>query len=222
MTDRWDAVATLADESRRGLYAFVCRAGHPVSREEAAGALRLSRGLAAFHLDKLVEAGFLAARYQAPPDLPRGRGRAPKVYEPTATEIALTIPARRYELMAEILADAVALDDGRPVGDRARHQARRHGHDIGVGLRADGGDLAFALDDLGFQSESHPDGVRLRNCPFHALAARQPELVCGLNESFLSGLVDGLGAPDTRVRLAPLPGFCCVRIIAQSSTEPDR
>ena len=81
MADPWTAVVALADNSRRALYEYVRRADHPVSREEAGQATGISRGLAAFHLDKLVETGLLRARHEAPPDQPRGRGRAPKVYE---------------------------------------------------------------------------------------------------------------------------------------------
>src|SRR5918997_3786565 len=110
MADSWHAVAALVDRSRRALYDYVRRQDHPVGREEAADATAMSRGLAAFHLDKLVDAGLLAARYEAPGDQPRGRGRTPKVYEPLGDGLAVTIPERRYELIAEILADAVAAD----------------------------------------------------------------------------------------------------------------
>src|SRR3954469_24326431 len=112
MTDRWTAVATLADISRRALYDYVRRQDHPVGREEAAEATVMSRGLAAFHLDKLVDAGLLTARYEAPADQPRGRGRAPKLYEAVGDGLAVTIPERRYDLIAEILAEAVAADPG--------------------------------------------------------------------------------------------------------------
>src|SRR5262245_52844434 len=110
VTDRWSAVIALADSSRRALYEYVRRADHPVSREEAGQAVGISRGLAAFHLDKLVDAGLLEARHEAPADQPRGRGRAPKVYEAASTGLLVAIPQRRYELIAEILADAVATE----------------------------------------------------------------------------------------------------------------
>jgi len=91
VADSWDVVASLSDRSRRALYDYVRRQRHPVAREEAAEATGMSRGLAAFHLDKLVEAGVLAARYEAPAGQPRGRGRAPKVYEATGDGLAITI-----------------------------------------------------------------------------------------------------------------------------------
>jgi predicted ArsR family transcriptional regulator len=211
VADRWDVAALLADGSRRALYDFVRRQDHPVGREEAADATGMSRGLAAFHLDKLVEAGLLAAWCQAPPDQPRGRGRAPKVYQAIGDGLSLTMPARRYELIAEILADAVARNPER-ADDAARHLARRRGRDLGGELREAGSDLLEALAALGFEPESTCDGVLLRNCPFHALAARQAALVCGLNHSFLAGLVTGLQAHGVHTRLVPRPGACCVEL----------
>jgi len=54
--------------------------------------------------------------------------------------------------------------------------------------------------------------ARLRNCPFHALAMRQRELVCGLNLAFVEGLLDGLGSRWLSAELAPAPGQCCVAL----------
>ena len=70
-------LAVLSEEMRWRLYAFVRTAHRPVSREEAATSTGISRKLAAFHLDKLVGAGLLRARYDAPLK-PRRAGRTPK------------------------------------------------------------------------------------------------------------------------------------------------
>jgi predicted ArsR family transcriptional regulator len=208
VADRWSVLTALADPSRRVLYEYVCRQGRPVTRGEAADAAQVSRGLAAFHLDKLVDVGLLLADYQAPPGQPRGRGRAPKVYRAAGDGLAITIPERRYELIAEILTDAVA-DDPAHADEAARRHAHRHGAALGTRLR--GTDLRDVLAGLGFEPDAgHP--VVLHNCPFHALAARQTPLVCGLNHSFLTGLVDGLDLTGVHARLAPRPGACCVEL----------
>jgi predicted ArsR family transcriptional regulator len=213
--DRWTAVTALADPSRRALYDHVRRQSHPVSREQAADALGMSRGLAAFHLDKLVEAGLLRARYEAPPGQPRGRGRAPKVYQAASTGLTITIPERRYELIAEILTDAVA-DDPAHADEAARREAHRRGQAVGSGLR--GSALLDVLAGLGFEPDSGEPTV-LHNCPFHALAARHTELVCGINHAFVTGLVEGLDAEGVSARLVPRPGACCVEL-ATSVPEP--
>jgi predicted ArsR family transcriptional regulator len=211
VTDRWTAVTTLTDPSRRALYDYVRRQAHPVGREEAAQATAMSRSLAAFHLDKLVDAGLLAARYEAPAGQPRGRGRAPKVYEPTGDGLMVTIPERRYELIADILAEAVT-DHDTPAGDAASRVAYRRGQELGAGMREAGGGLGDVLAGLGFEPRSHADVVLLNNCPFHALATRHTALVCGLNHAFISGVVDGLGATDVQALLAPRPRACCVEL----------
>jgi len=214
-TDRWGAAAALVDRSRRALYEYVRRQGQPVSREEAARAQRISRGLAAFHLDKLVEAGLLTARYQPPAGRPRGRGRAPKVYESAAPDgLMITIPERRYRLVAEILADAVA-DTPADAAGAARRLAFRRGQELGTRLRA--GDPAVTppavLAELGFEPQPAGAGrLVLDNCPFHALAQRQTALVCGINHAYLSGLVAGLATGGLRAELVPRPGACCVEL----------
>jgi predicted ArsR family transcriptional regulator len=209
MTDRWTAVATLVDASRRALYDYVRRQDHPVGREEAAEATRMSRGLAAFHLDKLVDAGLLAARYEPPAGRPRGRGRAPKVYEPLGDGLSVMIPQRQYELIADIFAEAVT--DDRPPAEVAYRRGR------GLGASLQGTTVADALAQLGFEPHLRADGVRLHNCPFHALASRHTALVCNLNLQFVTGLLDGLGEV-AEARLAPRPGACCVEL----RTPPSR
>jgi predicted ArsR family transcriptional regulator len=204
----WQAIAVLVDPVRRALFDCVRRRGRAVSREEAADEVGVSRPLAAFHLDKLVEAGLLAARYEAPDDRPRGRGRTPKVYEAVA-DVDLTLPPRRYELLASLLANAVA---SRPsdASEEAVEQARVKGAEYGRSLP----DLDTALVRLGFEPTASADGtVLLDNCPFHAVAVAHPELVCGLNLAFVGGLLEGLGS-CRRAALAPRAGHCCVEISA--------
>lgn len=208
---RWQAVTALVDQVRRGLYDYVRSQDRPVTRDEAAEAQHISRNLAAFHLDKLVSAGLLRARYEAPADQPRGRGRTPKVYEVAPGCIALTIPARRYDLIGEILARAIA-EHPTDARSAALRLARQRGAAIGRQAAGDGGPVAPVLAELGFEPVGDDGPIRLRNCPFHELAAEQPELVCGLNQAFIGGLLDGLGRTDLHARLAPTPGACCVQV----------
>jgi predicted ArsR family transcriptional regulator len=221
------AVAALNDDLRRRMYAYCRAAGRPVTRDEAAAHVGISRKLAAFHLDKLVDAGLLRAHY-APAGGVRRVGRAPKVYEPTNAPISVAIPDRRHDLLADLLLDAVlahrpgesatdsamraAHDRGRLLGTRERDDARpgRLGAERALTI------AATVLARQGF--EPHRDDattLRLRNCPFHPLAARAPELVCGINHAFLDGFLAGLDAPATEARLVPTPGECCVRLGAR-------
>ncbi|MFC4907023.1 helix-turn-helix transcriptional regulator [Actinomadura gamaensis] len=227
----WDAtdlaaVAALSDELRRSLYDYVRRAGRAVTRDEAAQSAGISRKLAAFHLDKLVDAGLLSTRYAHPAGL-RRVGRTPKVYEPSALDVQVAIPGREHGLLAELLVDAVLSEGPDETAEQAaRRLAAERGRELGRAERGAprGGRLGperaltcaqHALERHGFEPfRDRPTRVRLRNCPFHPLAARAPELVCGINHAFLSGLLAGLDAPAVRATLAPAPGRCCVELDA--------
>nr|WP_154676451.1 transcriptional regulator [Amycolatopsis benzoatilytica] len=203
------------------MYLFIRGASRPVTREEAAAAVGISRKLAAFHLDKLVAAGLLHARYETAGKV----GRAPKVYEPAATDFAITIPPRQPDVLAAILVDAVAsAAPGEPARDAALREAGAHGVAAGAAERSRsrpgrlgterGLTLAgTVLTRHGFEpSRETPVCLRLRNCPFQPLTTRAPDLVCGMTERFLSGVVEGLEVPGVAAaRVAP-HGGCCVEL----------
>ncbi len=222
------AVAALDDELRRGMYAFIRAARRPVTRDEAAAAVGISRKLAAFHLDKLVDAGALRAHCEPVAGI-RRVGRTPKVYEPAETDIRISIPQRRPDILAGILLDAVltegreetaqkaalraARDSGRELGAAERHESRpgRLGPERALSL------ASRLLEQDGFEpARETPTCLRLRNCPFHPLVAKAPKLVCGISQAFLSGLVEGLDAPAVEAVFGPRPGECCVELRARS------
>jgi predicted ArsR family transcriptional regulator len=217
------AIAALEDQSRRRMYAFIRQARRPVNRDEAAASVGISRKLAAFHLDKLVEAGVLRASF-APADGIRKVGRTPKVYEPSDLDIKISIPQRQHDLLADILIDAVlTTDDPRATAITSAHT---HGSTIGTAERRStrpgklGPERALTLasgllEQHGFEpARETPTCVRLRNCPFHPLAGKAPELVCGINHAFLTGLLTGLNAPKIEAVLDPRAGECCVELRA--------
>ena len=214
----WQALAALVDPVRRSLYDYVRQVRRPVTREEAAQAVDISRSLAAFHLDKLVEVGILHARYESPPEQPRGRGRTPKVYEASGEGLEFTLPPRRYELVATILADAIAENPGDAYAAACR-QAAALGRALGASARdARRGvdDPGALLTELGYEPRADEAEIVLDNCPFHALAARHTALICGNNVEFVDGLLAGLGCDRLRCELRARPGGCCVRILARA------
>jgi predicted ArsR family transcriptional regulator len=217
------AIAALDDDVRRALYEHVRAAGAPVTREEAAGAVGISRKLAAFHLDKLVEVGVLRSGFGAAAE--RRVGRAPRVYQPAEEDISVRVPERSPELLASILVEAVTTEQSEErAKDAAMRVARERGVALGAAERARlrggrvGPERALAtseelLDEHGFEPFREEGSVRLRNCPFHPMAGVAPALVCGLNRAYLAGLVEGLDAGDrVAAELAPRPGECCVEL----------
>ncbi len=219
-------MAALQDDLRRGMYSFIRRARRPVTRDEAAASVGISRKLAAFHLDKLVEAGVLRAGYASAAGA-RKVGRAPKVYEPSDADFRVSIPPRRHEVLAHILLDAMLADGSRESPRQAAVRvARERGQLIGGAEREEarpgrlGAERALTmaagvLARYGFEPDREASTcVRLRNCPFHPLADEAPELVCGINHAFLSGLLDGLEASALTAVLDPRAGECCVELRA--------
>nr|WP_219542962.1 MULTISPECIES: helix-turn-helix domain-containing protein [Nonomuraea] len=218
------AVAVLSDDLRRRMYDFIRRADRPVTRDEAAESVGISRKLAAFHLDKLVAVGLLSAGYGRPGE-PRPVGRAPKVYQPTGLDVRVSIPPREHELLAGILLEGLRVQGPEETGrEAALRAAAARGRELGAAERdrAKPGRLGAerALTCAGQVLERHgfepvrasPTLLRLLNCPFHPLAAKDPDLVCAINHAFLAGFLEGLDASTAEAVLAPRPGACCVEL----------
>ncbi|MET9604103.1 helix-turn-helix domain-containing protein [Streptomyces sp. NPDC006512] len=234
-----DAIAALQDPVRRRLYEYVAAQGREVGRNEAAEAVGVARTLAAHHLDKLTGAGLLesGSRRLSGRSGP-GAGRPAKVYVRARAERSVSLPARDYRTAAELLAEAAeqaGLDAGLCAAARRRGEALR-------GSAAPCGDLEEAMAALsargyephleeagsaqnarGAEDGDEPAGaaervIRMRNCPFHAVAERFPPLVCGMNLALLEGLLGADG--PLRARMDARPGACCV-VVESSKNNGD-
>jgi predicted ArsR family transcriptional regulator len=213
-----EAVAALKDPVRRALFLYVARAPDDVSRDQAAEAAGISRALAAFHLDKLVEEGLLKAAFRrlngrSGP----GAGRPSKLYRRSDRELSLSLPAREYELAARILARALEADPGTDPRAALHEVAHEAGAVIGekVGARSQRREpgVAEVIGELaahGFEPYQKGRKVYLANCPFHGLSRDHTQLVCGMNLSLMQGLVQGAAASGLKARLDPAEGRCCV------------
>jgi predicted ArsR family transcriptional regulator len=208
--DDIEAIAVLQDPVRRRLYEYVTAQDHEVSRNEAAEAIGIQRTLAAFHLDKLVDAGLLEteSRRLSGRSGP-GAGRPAKLYRRSGAEHQFSVPARDYRIAADLLAEVA---ETARLDTELQAAARREGQ----AARAAAGpveDLAAAqalLAARGYEPRMDADGniLRLVNCPFHILSERHPALVCGMNLALLEGLTEG--TEGLRARMDPRPGLCCV------------
>ncbi|MCO5307405.1 MAG: transcriptional regulator [Microthrixaceae bacterium] len=215
------AVAALEQPLRRRLYDLLVERAGWVGRDDAAAALGVPRSVAAFHLDKLAALGVVEVGYErAAGRTGPGAGRPAKRYRLTADEVGASVPDRRYDLAGRLLADAVAAatEHGEPVGEALTRGARALGLEIGRSV-ADADDLTGrravidALIEHGYRPCAGDDDVVLENCPFHRLAERHRELICGMNLDLLRGVIDGIGVSSTyRATLVPEPGRCCVRL----------
>lgn len=209
-----DPVCSLDDPNRRRLYDYVAAQGEPVTRDQATAALDIERSTAAYHLDKLVDQGLLVVSFARPEGRGGpGAGRPAKHYERSEREFAVSVPPRDYQLAAELLARAAEADPSGAVREALDRAAAELGRELAnvetKGETSGDGELLEQLARQGFEPYVDGDSIRLRNCPFHRLAQRHTELVCGMNLAMLRGITEGRDIPF-EARLDPAPDGCCV------------
>ncbi len=222
------ALSSLDDPVRARLYEVVSASSAPIGRDEAAAKAGIGRPLAAYHLDKLVELGLLTATYERPAGRTGpGAGRPAKLYARSEIEFAVTVPPREYELAARLLAVAVHSDTSGQSQAALREAARQYGASLAPTCHATATagsaseSVQTALRQHGFEPWRAADGaVRLRNCPFHQLAAQHRDVVCGMNLALIDGLIEGFGVSDLHPELDPEPGRCCV-VLIDNGRSPD-
>jgi predicted ArsR family transcriptional regulator len=229
LSERLDAVAPLSEPVRRALYLRVAGSPDAVGRDAAAAAVGIGRALAAFHLDRLVEAGLLQTEYRRLSGRSGpGAGRPAKLYRRSPVQVDVTLPERRDDVLAGLFASALDgdADEAEPARARLDHAAGEFGAVIGreararVAPRAGVHDrLAAAADVLGgigYEAAVANTTVTLRNCPFDRVAQDHRDLVCGTNRAMLEGVVAGLGSNRIQATFDPAPGRCCVLLEATS------
>jgi predicted ArsR family transcriptional regulator len=220
------AIALLEEPTRRLLYEAAVKSGG-IGRDAAAAAVGVSRDLAAFHLDRLVEGGLLRVSYRRLSGRSGpGAGRPAKIYARSDREISVSLPERRYDLLAETLvegAEALAHQVGQQkVAAALDGRAREHGRVAGAAVsKASGpragaerraGQLLDMLDASGFEPAIAADGatITLGNCPYRAVAEAHRELTCGMNLAWAEGVLETAGRTGYQPHLDIEPGRCCI------------
>lgn len=218
LVERVTALAALLEPTRRGLYEYVVGKTTAVSRDQAADAMGVTRAMAAFHLDKLVESGLLRAEYRRlTARVGRGAGRPSKLYRRSRHRFDVTLPPRDHELLARLLTES--LDPAR-AGESPQEVAREYGRSLGVRARnklSSRDDrrrfrrcVQDVMGELGFDPVADGPQIHARNCPFDPLSRRYPAVVCQTALAVVSGVIDGVGAESLAPRYDPRPDRCCV------------
>ena len=226
------SLGSLADPSRRALYDFVSQQAEPSGRDEAAAAAGLSRTLAAYHLDRMVDDGLLEVSFaRRTGRTGPGAGRPAKLYRRASREFNISLPPRDYELAAHIFADAVDTEPSGRAWAALRESAQAFGGEVAaeVDRRAAGRSeakrvkvLEEVLTERGYEPFHDDDGViRLRNCPFERLAEAHRQTVCGMN---LALLEEAAASPKGTLKavLDPQPGLCCVALVPNDERSKRR
>ena len=197
-----DLAATLGDATRRGIYVTVRESLEPVTASQIADLFDIHSNVARHHLDRLVADGYLQVTRKRPAGRTGpGAGRPAKHYEPTRKNVSVQFPARRYDLLTELLLrviERVAPENAAEIADEiGREYGRELASEIGFpdesGYEAAAIAVAKALMGVGFEVEAQPGEHRLvtRFCPFGESAKTHPVIVCQLDQGLVSGLLEG-------------------------------
>jgi Predicted transcriptional regulator len=209
---RVSAIGCLDDPVRRSVYEAVTHHSEGVDRATLADELGLARSTAAFHLERLAEEGLVETFSQRLGDRSGpGSGRPTKRYRRSESETSVTIPDRRYDLAAELMARAI--ERTADTGDDIRASLGAVAHEAGALQGRAAGSLDRVLRQSGYEPvDDGEGGFALANCPFHRLAREHTDTVCSLNVSFLIGARDGSGDDDYAITPAAAGAPCCARI----------
>jgi predicted ArsR family transcriptional regulator len=220
--ERIAAFSSLADPTRRRLYLYVVSRPEGAGRDEAAEAAGISRGLAAFHLDRLINDGLLIADYRRLTGRTGpGAGRPAKIYRRSERELSFSVPQRNHELLARLFAQAMSSTTSDTPLDALLVAANELGMSLGVEVRRAAGAragrqrlleaAAAVLEENGFEPRAEGnDCLVLGNCPFSPLAREYMDLVCRANLALMQGLASGLRIKGVEAVLELKPGRCCV------------
>lgn len=221
------AIAALQEPTRRRLYELVLEREGGISRDEAADALAIGRPIAAFHLDRLAEAGLLETSYRRMSGRTGpGAGRPAKIYGRGSATVEVSLPARTYDVAAELFATALEAGDRAGLLEGAGARGRTLGEEARVELgpepspeRRDAA-LVDTLRRAGYEPRVDGGSILLRNCPFDALVDAHRNLTCGMNLAILQGIRDGIGETGREPRPVDIPGYCCAAFLPEPA-EPE-
>jgi predicted ArsR family transcriptional regulator len=229
--ERVASIAALADPIRRDLYSYVTAQPTPVSRDQASDTLGIARHTAKFHLDKLAEEGLLDIDFKRLTERRGpGAGRPTKLYRRSSRQLSVTLPERRYDLAAQLLARAIeATADGTPITDALSVAAAARGRTVGDQARAAAGVGADrerlldctceALSECGYAPRRTGSTIVLSDCPFDTLAREHTQLICGMNLAMLAAVIEQVQETAPSARLDRNKSMlCCLRCQLMSRT----
>jgi predicted ArsR family transcriptional regulator len=204
-----EVTSSLGDPTRRAIYLTVRDADGAKSVVEVAELFGLHPNVARYHLDHLVQSGYLRVkRVSTGP----GAGRPAHLYESTGREIHVDLPSQSFELLARMLLRVLQRIGSVDGAELAYLVGLSHGEELAANLRVPGAaDLAAVVEaaaermrGLGFRisTEGSECGYQTTHCPFGKVALDNPRVVCALDRGLVTGLMSALGQPAD-VTVAP-------------------
>lgn len=215
--------SVLGDPTRFSVYQhLVAAAPRPVSAQEVAELFGLHPNVARLHLKKLEEIGLVASRAQR-----SGKGGRPhRVYSLSGHALSINLPPRDYQLLSELLCQALALLGERGL-EALEEVGRRHGREAARAVAGRVADEAASDPDLYLQAAARvlsEQGLlarvapgragavlTLHNCNFAEVAERFPELICRLCRGLVEGVLERQPGPPPGGAAGEPPGAAAVR-----------
>lgn len=208
----------------------------PHSAREIAEHLGVHITTARFHLDLLIDAGIVQTQ-----SIRSGVGRPHKVYSVRPGSLRAASSEQSYRRLAELLADSLAAGQHTTPEDAGAAWGRSKtaavlGAGTGDPARSSGqwigkiGQMVDVLQEWGYTPEIAlaADGrtarVSLRDCPFLELAAKHPDVVCGVHRGLIRGTLEALGENNTEIGLEPFigPTHCLAHLRTRSPFDRDQ
>lgn len=213
---------------------LVCRAKDGLTAAQVIEATGLHPSTVRAHLDQLAGSGLVTRNRHGDgtPGRPAWRYYAADSDMPVPASADSPYRGLAAALVGHLARDA---DDPHAAGVRA---GRDWGRALAAPLVAGGPDspgrgrplegLVRVLDQLGFAprvvERSAPSAtvVELRSCPFLDLALVNPDIVCGVHQGIIGGVLGVLGASTTDTSLEPFAdeGVCLVRVRTRHPAKP--
>lgn len=191
--------------TRARVLALLQSASEPVSVIDVATELGLHKNSARFHLDALVDAGFVERAVNAtgtqgrPPLVFAATSEAPSISNLHLTELVQVLISSFVQPSKD--SSAVAEEAGRSWGKGVAQQEEN------PGLALD--ELATHLGERGFGTVVEGETLAFTRCPFRStIAPEQLPLVCAMHRGFLDGFLQESGTPLATDELVIGPRIC--------------
>lgn len=183
----------VADPVRLQLARYLAEHGSG-SLAELAGAAGVHPNTARVHLATLEDAGLVSSHGERLP----GRGRPRTSYRLVP---GWTVAENGFRGLAELMSAAV-LRSGVTEGELRELGAEWGRYLLGRPQAKDPRhELPRVLETLGFQATVKRNELRLSGCPCPVIAPDHPELVCGLADAVVEGVLAGTGSQLKLVRV---------------------
>jgi predicted ArsR family transcriptional regulator len=196
--DVLDIAKALGEDTRFAIFRQITSAEKPLTVKDLVALFGMHHSAIRIHLNKLEEAGLIISRKQHNPG---AVGRPQLTFLPNPRALSITLPARNYQLLSQLLLEFAARSED---PDKAKEFAHSWG---GSYIRTRGyladGRLPFEQGVAALVEElqalgNAPQNLLLdddsasftqSNCPFLELAQRYRPLVCSLHQSLNRGMM---------------------------------